>query len=125
MNRSRSGQIDTVMHEARVFAPPPAFAAAARIGSVPQYQEIWDRAQQDPIAFWDELARTELHWFQPYDEVLRWNEPLAEWFVGGQTNASYNCLDVHLTTDRADKVALIFEGEPGDQRTLHLSPAPQ
>jgi acetyl-CoA synthetase len=112
------GQIDTVMHESRLFAPRAEFVERARIASLEQYQQMWDRAKQDPQAFWDELARTELHWFKPYAEVLRWNEPYAEWFVGGQTNASYNCLDAHLDGDRADATALIFEGEPGDQRRL-------
>jgi acetyl-CoA synthetase len=111
-------QIDTVMHEERLFAPSAKFVEKARINSLQQYEEMWARAKQDPDAFWDALARDELHWFKPYDQVLRWNEPFAEWFVGGQTNAAYNCLDVHLSTSRADKTAIIFEGEPGDQRTL-------
>ncbi|MCA9168766.1 MAG: acetate--CoA ligase [Planctomycetales bacterium] len=117
MAESSSGRIDTVMHEARLFPPTAEFASKARIKSLEEYQQIWDRAAQDPEAFWDEAARSELHWFEPYTEVLRWQEPFAEWFVGGKTNASYNCLDAHLTTERADKIALIFEGEPGDQRT--------
>src|SRR6185369_3596843 len=58
------------------------------------------------------------HWFQPFGKVLEWNEPFAKWFVGGQTNASFNCLDAHLTTARRDKKAIIWEGEPGEQRTL-------
>src|SRR6185437_14887294 len=60
----------------------------------------------------------ELHWFKPFDKVLEWNEPFAKWFVGGKTNASYNCLDAHLATPRADKTALIWEGESGDTRVL-------
>jgi acetyl-CoA synthetase len=112
------GQIDTVMHEERVFAPPPQFVEKARIKSLEQYEALWKRAEQNPEAFWDELAREELHWFTPYEQVLRWNEPFAQWFVGGKTNASYNCLDAHLGTPGADKTALIFEGEPGDQRKL-------
>ena len=118
MADSGGGQIDTVMHEERVFPPSKEFAARAEIGSMEQYRQLWDRAQAAPEAFWDGLAKQELHWFQSYDQVLQWNEPFASWFVGGQTNASYNCLDVHLETDRADKTALIWEGEPGDQRTL-------
>jgi acetyl-CoA synthetase len=117
MTEFHHGQIDTVLHEERVFAPSQDFVEKARIRSPEQYEEMWKRAERDPEAFWDELAR-ELHWFQPYDQVLRWNEPFAEWFVGGQTNASYNCLDAHLGTPRADKTAIIFEGEPGDQQTL-------
>ena len=118
MNQSGSGQIDTVMNEDRQFPPSPEFAAGAQIKSMEEYQKLWDDAKQDPPAFWDKLAKQELHWFTPYSEVLKWNEPYAEWFVGGKTNASYNCLDAHLDSETADKTAIIFEGEPGDQRTL-------
>jgi len=117
MSDSR-GQIDTVMHEQRVFPPPPEFAARASINSLEQYQELWDRAARDPEVFWGELARQQLHWFRPFDQVLQWEEPLAQWFVGGQTNASYNCLDVHAHGPRRDKLALLWEGEPGEQRRL-------
>ena len=118
MNQSGSGQIDTVMNEDRQFPPSPEFAAGAQIKSMEEYQKLWDDAKQDPPAFWDKLAKQELHWFTPYSKVLKWNEPYAEWFVGGKTNASYNCLDAHLDSETADKTAIIFEGEPGDQRTL-------
>jgi acetyl-CoA synthetase len=112
-----SGQIDTVMHEQRLFVPSPEFSAQARIGSMEQYQALWDKAKQDPGAFWSELAK-ELHWFEPYTAALKWNEPYAEWFGGGQTNASYNCLDMHLGTERENKTAILWEGEPGDSRAL-------
>ena len=112
------GGIDNVMRESRLFKPSDDFASKAVVGSMEDYQQLWDKAKSDPPAFWDELAKKELHWFEPYGEVLEWNEPYAKWFVGGKTNASYNCLDAHLETDRADKVALIWEGEPGDKRTL-------
>ncbi|MEE2989776.1 MAG: acetate--CoA ligase, partial [Planctomycetota bacterium] len=73
----------------------------------------------DPEAFWGDLAREELHWFEDFHTVLDWNEPVASWFVGGKTNASYNCLDIHLETDRADQPAIIWEGEPeGEGLTL-------
>ena len=112
------GQIDTVMQEDRLFPPPAEFAAKAQIGSVAAYEELYERAKADPEKFWGELAKKELHWFQPFNQVLEWKEPFAKWFVGGQTNVSYNCLDVHLKTPRKDKLAFIWEGEPGDQRTL-------
>ncbi|MEM8678891.1 MAG: acetate--CoA ligase [Planctomycetota bacterium] len=114
---SQSGQIDTVLHEDRLFPPPAAFAERAVIGSMEAYQELWNRAQADPLAFWAEQAE-ELHWFEPFNQVLEWEEPVAKWFVGGKTNVSYNCLDQHLTTDRRDKAALIWEGEPGEVRQL-------
>ena len=111
------GQIDTVMHEERVFPPSEEFASQARIKSMQEYQQLWDDAQQDPEAFWGKLA-SELHWFEPFQEILQWNEPYAHWFVGGKTNVSFNCLDTHLTSGKADKPAIIWEGEPGDSRTL-------
>jgi len=113
-----TGQIATVLQEERRFAPSPEFARRARIGSMAAYQQLYDEAKSDPQAFWGKLAKEELHWFKPFDKVLEWNEPFAKWFVGGKTNAAYNCLDVHLTTPRRNKAAIIWEGEPGDQRTL-------
>ncbi|MCP4191002.1 MAG: acetate--CoA ligase [Planctomycetaceae bacterium] len=118
MNQSKSGQIDSVMNEDRLFAPSQQFVDQAEIKSMDEYQQLWDRAKADPTAFWDGLAKDELHWFKPYGKVLEWEEPYASWFVGGETNASYNCLDLHIEKGRGDKVALIWEGEPGDQRTL-------
>jgi acetyl-CoA synthetase len=113
---SNSGALDTVMQESRVFPPTKEFAAAARIPSYEAYEKLWNEAAADTEAFWKKQA-AELHWFEPFTKTLEWNEPFAKWFVGGKTNASYNCLDVHLQ-DRGDKPAIIWEGEPGDARTL-------
>ena len=118
MANEQVGQINTVMQEERLFSPTVAFAAQAHIGSLEEYQALWDEAAKDIEGFWGKLGKEQLHWFKDFDKVLDWQPPLAKWFVGGVTNASYNCLDVHLTTDRKDKVAIIFEGEPGDSRTL-------
>ncbi len=119
MSQSGGGQIDTVMQEDRLFAPAEAFRAKSAIGSLEQYQQMWDDAKADPAAFWDQFARHELHWFEPYQTVLQWDEPFAKWFVGGKTNVSFNCLDAHLTTERRDKIAIIWEGEPaGEIRKL-------
>ena len=112
-----TGQIDNVMKEERVFPPPGDFAAKARIGSIEQYEKLCREAADDLEGFWGRMAN-ELHWFEPFTKVLEWNEPLAKWFVGGKTNVSYNCLDVHLKTHRRNKAALIWEGEPGDYRVL-------
>ncbi len=117
MAKETGGQVDTVMQETRVFPPTAEFAARATVNSMKAYEKLWNEAAADTEAFWDKLAK-ELHWFRPYDKVLEWNEPDAKWFVGGQTNISYNCLDAHLDTWRANKAALIWEGEPGDTRTL-------
>lgn len=118
MSAGNSGQIDSVMQENRLFPPPEEFSSNSQIGSFEAYQELYDKAQADPVAFWGELARQELHWFEPFNETLDWQEPFAKWFVGGKTNVSYNCLDSHLSTWRRNKAAIIWEGEPGDQRTL-------
>jgi len=117
MSQQASGAVDTVMQESRVFPPPVEFAEKARIGSLEEYQTMWDKAAADLEGFWAKQA-TELHWFQPYKHVLEWNEPFAQWFAGGKTNVSYNCLDAHLGTPRQNKAAFIWEGEPGEQRTL-------
>ena len=111
------GQVDSVMQEARLFPPSPEFAAKARIGSLAAYEAMWNEANADLEKFWGKLSG-ELHWFKPYGKVLEWNEPFAKWFVGGQTNVSYNCLDAHLDGPRRNKAAIIWEGEPGDERTL-------
>ena len=118
MAASTGGQIDTVMQEKRLFPPPKEFAARARIKSLDEYQSLWDEAAADPPKFWADLARDELHWFRPFDKSLVWKEPFAQWFVGGQTNASYNCLDRNLAAGLGDRTAILFEGEPGDTRTL-------
>lgn len=110
--------IESILHENRLFHPPAEFSRNARIKSMETYRQLYDKAKADPQAFWAELAETELHWFEKWDTVLDWQPPFAKWFVGGKLNISYNCLDRHLTTWRRNKAALIWEGEPGDTRTL-------
>ena len=119
----RAGQVDNVMQEKRLFPPPAEFSAKARIKSLAEYEALWKEAAADIEKVWGQHA-AELHWFKPFEKVLEWKEPFAQWFVGGQTNLSYNCLDIHLDTPRKNKAALIWEGEPGDRRvytyqTLH------
>ncbi len=118
MAAAADGQIDTVMQEKRLFPPPKEFAAKARIKSLEEYQGLWDRAAADPPKFWADLARDELHWFQPFEKRLVWKEPFAEWFAGGKTNVSYNCLDRNLTAGLGNRTAILWEGEPGDRRKL-------
>ena len=118
MSQAASGKIDTVMQETRLFPPGKAFASRTRFASMEAYQKVWDEAHQNPEIFWDKLAKEDLHWFVPYDTVLEWNEPFVQWFGGGKTNASYNCLDAHLGTKRENQTAIIWEGEPGDERTI-------
>ena len=118
MAATTGGQIDTVMQEKRLFPPPAEFSRRARIKSLEEYQSIWDRAAADPPSFWAELAREELHWFTPFTKPLVWNEPFAEWFVGGTTNVSYNALDRNLAAGLGARTAILWEGEPGDTRSF-------
>ncbi|MEO2004252.1 MAG: AMP-binding protein, partial [Candidatus Poribacteria bacterium] len=99
------------------FDPPAEFRDAALISDMDEYRRIHKRSIEDPEGYWGEVAE-QFHWFKRWDTVKKWDEPWVEWFVGGETNLSYNCLDVHLTTWRKNKAAIIFEGEPGDVQTL-------
>src|SRR5215469_7277473 len=109
--------IDTVLKEQRVFEPSEEFRSKAHIRSLAEYERLYKEAELDPDGFWAGIAR-ELHWFKPWDRVLEWNLPFAQWFIGGQLNLSYNCLDRHVATWRKNKAALLWEGEPGDARAL-------
>ena len=109
--------IESILSESRVFPPPAEFAAAAHLKSFEEYERLYAEAEADPPAFWEKQAEA-LHWFRRWDKVLEWEEPFAKWFVGGRLNISYNCLDRHLATWRKNKAAIIWEGEPGEQRTL-------
>jgi len=109
--------IESVLKEKRLFQPPEALAEQATIGNMESYRKLAAEAEAEPEQFWRRLANQELHWFSPFQEVLNWsNPPFARWFEGGTTNISYNCLDRHLLGPKADKRALIWEGEPGDTR---------
>ncbi len=114
---SESIAIESTLNEHRLFPPPPEFAANAHIKSFAEYESLYNEAAADVPAFWAKQAEN-LDWFKKWDTVLEWNEPFAKWFVGGKINISYNCLDRHLTTWRKNKAAFIWEGEPGETRTL-------
>ncbi|HYK36825.1 acetate--CoA ligase [Alloacidobacterium sp.] len=114
---STDPNLDSVLRESRVFPPPAGFAAKARVKSLAEYEQMYRRSVDDPEGFWAEAAR-ELHWFKPWDKVLDWNLPWAKWFVGGKLNLSYNCVDRHALGDKRDKVAILWEGEPGEVRKL-------
>ncbi len=117
-NMSKHGEVDSVMIEERRFAPPAEFSAKAKISSLDDYRLLYDRSMSDLEKFWGEEARKHLHWFEPFTKTLDWKEPFAKWFVGGKTNASYNCLDAHIAAGNGDRTAIIWEGEPGDARSL-------
>jgi len=112
-----SPNLDSILREDRVFPPPPAFAAKAHVGSLPDYEELYARSIADPEAFWESAAK-ELHWFSPWTKVLDWDLPWAKWFVDGKINISYNCLDRHVQNGKRDKTAILWEGEPGEVRRL-------
>jgi acetyl-CoA synthetase len=114
-------KITSVLKEDRKFPPPKEFQEKALISSVEEYEEMWKHSAENPESFWDHQAKELLDWFKPYDTVLDWKAPDARWFDGGKINASYQCLDRHLKTHRKDKKAIIWEGEPGDTRTLTYS----
>ncbi len=115
---NQEGSVDSVMIEKRLFAPTESFTAKARIASMEQYEALYDKAAKDPEAFWADEAREHLHWFKPFTKTLSWNNPFAQWFADGETNACYNCVDAHVEAGNGDRTAIIWEGEPGDQRTL-------
>jgi acetyl-CoA synthetase len=117
MTPNPSSDIQSTLKEQRVFDPPPEFAAKAHIGSLADYERLCAEADRDPDAFWGKIAG-ELEWFEPWKKVLEWDAPWAKWFVGGKINLSHNCLDRHVATWRKNKAALIWEGEPGEVRTL-------
>jgi acetyl-CoA synthetase len=106
-------EVDALLQEHRRFPPPSEWPRTANISD----PGVYERAAADPEAFWAAFAR-ELEWIRPWTEVLRWDPPSAEWFRGGQLNASVNCVDRHVRGARRNKAAIIWEGEPGDRRTL-------
>ncbi len=100
--------------EDRVFAPTPAFVASATVGD----RSLYDEADADYEAFWARQARQFVTWFDDFHTTLEWNLPFAKWFIGGTLNVSYNCLDRHIEAGKGAKVAIHWEGEPGDTRTI-------
>ena len=112
-----AADIETVLQEQRVFQAPDDFRANAHIRSLDEYRRLYKEADENPDAFWSRIAG-ELHWFKRWDKVLEWNPPWAKWFDGGLINLSYNCLDRHVASWRKNKAALVWEGEPGEVRTL-------
>jgi len=106
-------EIDALLKEDRSFAPPDAFRRDAVVND----PGVYARAAADPEAFWEAFAR-ELEWIAPWSRVLEWTPPYAKWFVGGKLNVSANCIDRHVRGPRRNKAAFIWEGEPGDRRTL-------
>src|SRR5213595_1709532 len=109
--------IESHLVEKRVFKPAPDFSSKARIKSLAQYRRMYLESIRQPAKFWTREAK-ELVWRAAWGKVLEWKPPFAKWFVGGKLNVSENCLDRHLEGPRRNKAAIIWEGEPGDKRTL-------
>ena len=113
MEPTGTGSIETLLQEERRYSPPAAVREAANWRD----PAVYERARTDPEAFWAEMAR-QIDWFKPWSEVSHWELPNAKWFVGAELNVCHNCVDRHLTTWRKNKAAIIWEGEPGDDRIL-------
>ncbi len=107
--RADEGLAD-LLREDRSFAPSPEFVKRANVNDPGVYKK-------DRLKLWESFAE-DLHWFKKWDKVLEWNLPFAKWFVNARTNISFNCLDRHLATPRRNKAAILWEGEPGDERVL-------
>ncbi len=112
-----STHFTSILKEKRVFKPRAEFSRQAHISSFAEYTKIYKASVKNPEKFWSGIA-LELDWFKKWKKVLVWKSPFAQWFVGGKINVSYNCLDRHLAGWRRNKAALIWEGEPGESRTL-------
>jgi len=110
-----TGKIEHASHDEAPVAPPADFAARANV-TEQQYRDMYARSLQDPEGFWGDTAR-ELHWHAPWDRVLDWQSPHAQWFVGGRTNIAYNALDRQVQRGLGDRRAIVWEGENGDIRT--------
>jgi acetyl-CoA synthetase len=113
-----SNTIESHLVETRVFKPSDPFVQRAAIPSLEQYRDLYQQSIQDPDKFWGQQATELLLWRQKWNTVLKWEAPFAQWFVGGKLNVSENCLDRHLNGARRNKAAIIWEGEPGEVRTL-------
>jgi len=114
-----SNNIESHLVENRSFEPSEDFRSKAQVNGMDDYRARYEASIADPEKFWAGIA-SELTWQKPWDKVLDWQCPFAEWFVGGKVNVSENCIDRHLA-ERGDKIAILWEGEPGDKRTLTYS----
>ena len=111
-------QYDSVMDESRTFEPSEEFKKGAHISSMEEYKKMYEQSIKDPEGFWGTVAE-DLHWYKKWDKVLNEDDaPFFKWYEGGKTNMSYNCLDRHLDSPTQNKAAIVFEGEPGDERVL-------
>jgi acetyl-CoA synthetase len=106
-------EIEALFAENRMFPPAPSFVETANAR-----EDLYAEAEKDYEAFWARLARERISWFTRFEKTLEWDLPFAKWFVGGELNIAYNCVDRHVERGLGDKVAYHWIGEPGDTRTL-------
>ena len=119
MHTDNNNSIDNILEENRVFPPSNEFSSKSRLNKVDQLIALKNQAKNDPITFWKTFANSEIDWIEPFQTVLdSKNAPFYEWFKEGKLNITYNCLDRHIKNGRGDKIALIWEGEPGDSRSF-------
>jgi len=118
--KGADGAIESISRESRSFPPPPEFVAKARLRDPAEYERMYRRSVDDPNGFWGDTARAELAWTKPFTTVLTGEVPWTKWFEDGELNLSANCLDRHLAK-HGSKPAIVWEGEPGDERTLTFS----
>ena len=111
--KKETAALSVLLEEKRKFKPSADFTKQANV----QDPAVYERAAKDPERFWSNFAE-ELQWDRKWDKVLDWQVPHAKWFVGGQLNACVNCVDRHVKNGLRNKAAIIWEGEPGEQRTL-------
>ena len=117
MQLDKKNSINNILEENRIFPPSSDFSDKASISSLEDLNKLKEIAQKDPIAFWDSYAKKEIDWFKPFNNVLdQTNPPFFKWFTDGKLNITYNCLDRHVENGLGDKTALIWEGEPGDNK---------
>ena len=112
--------ITSLLQEDRLFEPSEQFKQNANFSSKQEYDDLRKHAQEHPLEFWEQQAQN-LHWFESWKTILEWDYPHASWFKEGKINASYNCLDRHINSSHKDKIAIYWEGEPGDTKSLTYS----
>src|SRR4030066_1153837 len=111
--------IQVLMSETRIFPPSEEFSRKAHIGSLEEYEKIYKRSIDDPEGFWADIAEKNISWYKKWDKVLEYDfgKPDIKWFIGGKLNASYNCLDRHITSATRNKAAIIWEADDGSYKT--------
>lgn len=112
--------ITSLLQEERLFEPSEQFKQNANFSSKQEYDDLRKHAQEHPLEFWEQQAQN-LHWFESWKTILEWDYPHASWFKEGKINASYNCLDRHINSSHKNKIAIYWEGEPGDTKSLTYS----